>query len=670
MRTTSRALAVAHAVRMFAQLLILALLFLSVSAQIEQQQQYQEQRQQHAFDLNASAAAKPKRVAIIGGGASGSSAAFFLSRAHRNIEITLFEKEARLGGRSTTVTAYSSDNDTAAQGDAPNLPPEYAPIELGASIFVSANRNMARAAKLFGLNTTQGGIGLDDDDSGVGTSIWDGQQFVYEGLDGSWWNSARMIWRYGYSPLTMRNLISDLVGTFTTLYDPIFLHRPKTNPSKGQKQYPTISGFPWRSIETLARKLKFDDLTGQTAEAWFTTKGVGKLFIEEIIEAATRVNYGQTTNLMHALGAGVSLAASNARAVKGGNWQVFDQFAKRSGATVLTGIEGEVTGLVKFQGGWSEAIKQGWISTAEAEEQGKEQDPPKWYLATRGGKGYLYDAVILGAPFHSTGIAILNSPAATSVPPQQYVHLHVTLLITSAPRPRAEPFGRGGDDKIARSVLTTASGFRKGGKMPDFNSLSYLRRLPRLQQSLDTSTSNSSSFHHVRPPLAANASGIRPEDDTSSDFLVKIFSPNQMPDERLQELFGKETIKWVYRKQWDAYPVLDPTREFPPVELDEGLYYVNSLEPMISTMETSTVSARNVVALLLEKWYGSDLLHGGDKCPWRTSETEDGDDADGKQRISTSWLGRKKRKHPKRPDYVWDEDETDEAWSGWGCRSG
>ncbi|KAK0567786.1 hypothetical protein OC861_002529 [Tilletia horrida] len=523
----------------------------------------------------------PKRVAIIGGGAGGSSAAYFLSRSGQHIEITLFEKSTRLGGRSTTIPAFAKDAEhgvdidqewtrgASLDTDDHALPPEYAPIELGASIFVSANRNLVRAAELFGLNTTTGGIGLDDDDSGVGTSIWDGQQFVYEGLDGSWWNSARMIWRYGYSPLTMRNLVGGLINTFTKLYDPSFLHRPKTE--TGNNKYKTISGFPWSTIESLAQRMKFNELTSQTAEAWFYAKGVGKLFIEEVIEAATRVNYGQTTNLMHALGGGVSLAASGAVSIVGGNWQIFDKMAQQSGAVVLHGMEGDVTGLVKFEGGWTEAVKQGYMSEKEAKGCSRSNDPGKWYLATRAGKGYTFDAVLMAAPFHTSGVAILNSPAATSIPPQKYVHLHVTILITSSPRPRSEAFGRGPQDKIPRTILTTGIGARRGGKAPDFNSLSYLRRLPRLPKK------NSRQTADFRPPLIQADADI--QDDKGSDFLVKLFSPARLSDERLAELFGAGTVKWVYRKEWDAYPVLEPTSDFPPIVVDEGLYYLNALEP-------------------------------------------------------------------------------------------
>lgn len=40
---------------------------------------------------------------------------------------------------------------------------------------------------------------------------------------------------------------------------------------------------------------------------------------------------------------------------------------------------------------------------------------------------------------------------------------------------------------------------------------------------------------------------------------------------------------------WDAYPQLDPVTadaDYAPVRPDEGLYYVNAFERLISTMET------------------------------------------------------------------------------------
>lgn len=58
---------------------------------------------------------------------------------------------------------------------------------------------------------------------------------------------------------------------------------------------------------------------------------------------------------------------------------------------------------------------------------------------------------------------------------------------------------------------------------------------------------------------------------------------------------------------------------------------------LISTMETSTVSARNAVALYLEKLFGFNFIHGGSECPWQTSD---------------------------------DDDKPELDWAGWGCQSG
>ena len=123
-----------------------------------------------------------RKIAVIGAGPSGSSAAWFLSKAQdklrtewqgvrsgsgadnceEELEVTVFEKEERIGGRTAVVYPY---DDSANQE----------PVELGASIFADVNRNMVRAAKYFNLTT---GAKLGEEDSV--TSIWDGQQFVVE----------------------------------------------------------------------------------------------------------------------------------------------------------------------------------------------------------------------------------------------------------------------------------------------------------------------------------------------------------------------------------------------------------------------------------------------------------------------------------------------------------
>src|ERR1700745_213586 len=88
---------------------------------------------------------RPHRVAIIGGGAGGSSAAYHLRKFVDSspciipVEIDLFESGPRIGGRTTTVNA---------------LDDERFPVELGGSIFVKANTILYNATIEFGLNVT------------------------------------------------------------------------------------------------------------------------------------------------------------------------------------------------------------------------------------------------------------------------------------------------------------------------------------------------------------------------------------------------------------------------------------------------------------------------------------------------------------------------------------
>lgn len=321
----------------------------------------------------------------------------------------------------------------------------------------------------------------------------------------------------------------------------------------------------------------------------------------------------------------------------------------RSNARLHLAEHGEVTGVVRFAN-FAEAVAAGKAPATGGDEVQRE-DAAKWWVGTAAGTGGLYDAVLVATPWHNAGITLMNTEAV--IPVDKYVHLHVTLLATNASHPKAKYFGRTEGSDVPTSILTTYEAVRRaeqkrerdgdggdgeedGPITPSRSWRSLLSRRSRQAAAMKSPKLdfNSLSYLAKLPPR-------RPS--SSQEHLVKIFSPSRLSDEQLDELFGLERIGWTYRQEWDAYPELRPRRsdgedggDFAAVEPDEGLIYLNAMEPLVSTMETSTVSSRNAVALLLSKWYGQEFVVGN-KCSWR-------EEAD-------------------------DDDDAKEGWDGWGCQA-
>lgn len=72
----------------------------------------------------------------------------------------------------------------------------------------------------------------------------------------------------------------------------------------------------------------------QFTDSFLSEQGIGKLYSEEIVEVATRVNYGSNLDEIHALGALVTMVADDALQIKGGNFQIFEGMIGKSQANV------------------------------------------------------------------------------------------------------------------------------------------------------------------------------------------------------------------------------------------------------------------------------------------------------------------------------------------------
>ncbi|KAL6709422.1 hypothetical protein ACN47E_001357 [Coniothyrium glycines] len=498
-----------------------------------------------------------KRVAIIGAGAGGSSAAYHLAQyaaeASIPINITVFERNSYIGGRTTTVDAW----------DDPNTP-----VELGGSIFVEVNHIMVEAMKRFNLSTAEEDIAAQLALPDLG--IWNGQEFVIVTRAGdTWWDKAKLLWRYGTAPLWTNRLMKSAVGRFLTMYDePI---------------------FPWKSLSDAVEQVGLLELTGVTGEQYLKANGIGDAFAQEIIQASTRVNYASNLPYIHGLETMVCMATSGAMQISGGNWRIFANMLNASSATLH--LSTPITHMAKHPNG-------------------------TYTLTTSSGTSSLFDTVILAAPYQFANLT--SSPPPPHIPDSiPYTNLHTTLFASPhALDPTAFHLAPG--SPVPQYILTTLP----PGEAPPPDTAAA--GSPGF---FSISISNTGVNPHTAPPRREFVYKIFSPERVSAAFLARILglhntsssssshssSSSSSSSPKLAALLAPTTpdadapaplpgVSWIHRKRWHSYPREYPRVTFDAVQLDTALWYTSGVEAFVSTMETSALSGRNVARLVRDAW--------------------------------------------------------------------
>lgn len=171
------------------------------------------------------------------------------------IDIHLFEQSSQIGGRLATIELDGSD------------------YESGGSIIHPKNLYMVQFLEKFGLKKRSG---LD------GTfGIFDGQRFVFTESQYTYITLAKMFYRYGLDPYFIQKFIQQLLNHFSAIYDL-------------QKE-----GYAFSNVGSLLSSMspKFIERMRQNFTATLISDGYSKKFIDELINAIVRVNYGQSTNV-------------------------------------------------------------------------------------------------------------------------------------------------------------------------------------------------------------------------------------------------------------------------------------------------------------------------------------------------------------------------------------
>ncbi|KAF8982209.1 hypothetical protein BGZ46_001634 [Entomortierella lignicola] len=471
-----------------------------------------------------------KSVAIIGAGAGGSSTAYYLSKYLDSPQlslkhphsITIFEQSNKIGGR---CSAFRVQN----PGEEDKI------IEVGASIFVRVNYNLVNAAKEFGLKIKP----LD----GEKTAIWNGKEFVFEESQWNFLSVYRVVRRWGYAPFRLRRLLKSTVDDLL-------------------KSYSSPEAF--HSIFEFAQRFKLDKIASSFSHHFLQNNGIHDQYSAEVVEVATRVNYGSNLHEIHALGALVTMAAENAVQIQGGNFQIFEGMVGRSKANVKLG-----TGITR-------------IRRLESKKAGIE---PRFEVTTSTGHKEVFDTIVIAAPIQSTGINFdFDVPP---VPEVKYRTIHATFV-----RGHVNPayFHAPSAKDFPAHILTT------NAVDAEFTSLSIQTKLsngetitkifsatPIEEELLDRLYSNRTwvkskvwkAYPHLEPLPSndvRNSSSAQQEEVVITDL-----------QEQRQPLFGTDWGK---------------------IEVVPGIFYVNAFEPLISTMETETIAGKNVARLVRDRILG------------------------------------------------------------------
>jgi prenylcysteine oxidase/farnesylcysteine lyase len=503
-----------------------------------------------------------RRVAIIGAGAAGSSAAYHLSKyaaeLDYSLDITLYELNHRAGGRTTTVNALND--------------PDY-PTELGGSIFVKINHILYDAAEEFGLSTSSANS-YRPEESDYSFGVWDGTQFVYKQASGSgrwsgYWDVVKLLWKYGMAPIRTRRMSKESTGKFLKMYEaPI---------------------FPFVDLTQAVEDLELLAYTSTTGASVLEEGGAGGAFAREVVQASTRVNYAQNLGQIHGLEGLVCMAIEGAVAVQGGNWQIFQEMVKRSGVranfdALVTGIAAHDNGTYTVQSKKKVSEQVGLdphFDTSDAFEACSYQEQ--------------FDTIIMATPLQFSNISF---EPQLSNPPEQipYVTLHVTLF-TSPHKVSPVYFSLADQKDVPETIITT------------------------LPEGLDLGDAR--GVDAVGPAGFWSISTLRSirENSARTQYLYKIFSPTPVTGSWLSNVLGfdysnttvadpltalsKADVTWAVQKMWHSYPYEVPRTTFSKIRYDWGnagsLWYTSGIESFISTMETSALMGKNVAKLVTDE---------------------------------------------------------------------
>lgn len=231
-----------------------------------------------------------KKIAIVGSGIGGTSAAFYLRRLlGQPAHIDIYEKEAAVGGRIRHTEIAGTL------------------IEIGAGFFHALNYNMLEFVDMFGLEKKQFVLGT--------MGIWDGKDMVFQTRQSMFLTYFKMLFRYGFKLLRLAAITNEFKKPIPSLYE---------------------DHEPFESLDDMLKYLGWQSLFQLNFQESMDQGGLGARLTHEIGVPTVRYIYHQSgERAMNGVSGGVSLWATDGQpiySVVGGNQQLCERLVTASEA--------------------------------------------------------------------------------------------------------------------------------------------------------------------------------------------------------------------------------------------------------------------------------------------------------------------------------------------------
>ena len=488
---------------------------------------------------NASHRPPVHKVAIIGAGIAGASAAYRLREqiSHASFHVTIFEANSRVGGRIKPVKVFDGAE-------------THQEVEAGAEFFYTDDECVQALIDETGLRRKLRPRYPKRKPVGV----WDGASFVLTAEGDlkarSWTDWARFALRYGVSVYKIRKWLTEKLPLCQSLL-----------------------GYEYND-RNIRRDIERLGLTAELRnDAWSIIQNLTTpRFANEVLQATTRAWNGQDLAMMHGLAAlQVINPAETDSMLNGGNIQLIERLIKLSDADLQ--LQKAVTKIRNSPAGKYRLTVKKASQDCDADQSRTDEETD-------------FDAIIIAAPLQMAQIEIDLGFPIIAASQRPYTSRSVTYF-TSSEELSPAYFGLTSSSSIPSKIYTTSSSSSSSSSNtlpPPFFSIEHsYANLPRQGCVLDSED----MYKVVTATPLANKT---------------ILSLLGYPDGANGTTLEDAGVRWVHREKWHyAFPEYSNRQEavmLDDFEIADGIYYTGIGDEVVTSLEMSCKMGRRAADLL------------------------------------------------------------------------